>query len=189
MYKFCLAVLSVCLLGSASGCQSWSQMGQAASLQNASRVPPPGTGTFPVPKGAYNSGTAAVPTASATGSIASSMAVPTTKSAATPSQTGVVPAGFSQNPLGQIPSTSQYRADLANQATTAINNLQTGINKVEADASRVVQAGNETYNSAASVANQFTDTAPSLKPAPSGVSQSLSDSSPPSTSLNWQAPR
>ncbi len=44
------SLLGVCL----SGCQSWQSGG--FPLQNTTRVPPPGTGTFQVPNAYYNNG-------------------------------------------------------------------------------------------------------------------------------------
>jgi hypothetical protein len=73
-------------IGHAVGCQSWQ--GASFPMQNATRVPPPGTGTYPVPSGYYNNNSTSALTpaaqamqannAAATGLRAASGPLPTT---------------------------------------------------------------------------------------------------------------
>lgn len=63
IYSIACSMIFLC------GCQTWSNGGYP--LQNVSRVPPPGTGTYQLPNGYYNNTTAVSPsgqvmTASAT---------------------------------------------------------------------------------------------------------------------------
>ncbi|MFO1062899.1 MAG: hypothetical protein U0892_03375 [Pirellulales bacterium] len=164
-------VLSAALF-SFSGCQTWSQMGQGA-LQSASRVPAPPTNSYAVPKGAYNPGTSAMLGTGGSGVTTASASSPT-------GSTGnVTTAGY------QMPSTSQVRREWADRAVGAINDAQTRMDRFESDAGRVVQAGAETVTAAGSLGREFTEAAPTLRPAGSST-RSLSDSG--STNLNWQSP-
>ena len=96
-----LAVVSLC------GCQSWSPGG--FPLQNMSRVPPPGTGTYQLPNGYYNNNTSAttpsgqVMTAGATGGLRPAQgALPTTNLAASQGNAQVQTAQFTA-PAGNSP--------------------------------------------------------------------------------------
>lgn len=117
------------------GCQTWSTGGYP--LQNVSRVPPPGTGTYQLPNGYYNNNTTAVApngqvmTASTnTGGLRpASGGLPTTTLAGfSASQNQVQPAQFTQPPsASQFGPASMSSGQNVNQVIpasgTAMNNV------------------------------------------------------------------
>ncbi|MEZ6133906.1 MAG: hypothetical protein R3C53_03240 [Pirellulaceae bacterium] len=129
--------LSLCMLFATSfcGCQSWNPMG--FPMQNMSRVPPPGTGTYPVPNGYYNNGNASVSpngqfmsastnpvnTSNSTGLRPASGGLPTTNLVSSPQQ----PNGFSQNPV-QPAQYTQPASGIAFQPNSSVsaNDFQNG---------------------------------------------------------------
>lgn len=173
-------LVGILVVGSVTGCQSWSQLGTGA-LQSTSRVPPPGTGSFPVPKGAYNTGNASMGSPAAGGMMASNDVA---------EGTGVRTASATSAPNWTLPSTSQYRNELAGRANSAISDMQAKADRLESEANRVVQASATTVQAASAIGSEFTDPAPSLRPQGAApATRSLSDSNPTSSQLNWQAPR
>lgn len=161
-----------------SGCQSWSQIGQG--MPSGSRVPPPGTGTYPVPSSYYNgagaktgavssnaqpayattassnaaSSNAASPSAGQTASRTS----PTTGTASGPSTA----PGFNTG-APTTTSTAGYPIPTVDQMRGGINNTASAVlSDANHRANQVVQAG--TARAAAAV-EKYTDSAPSLRPA------------------------
>lgn len=100
---FCAVIIAII---HSVGCQTWQ--GASFPLQNATRVPPPGTGTYQLPTGYYNNSTSALTPAgqtmqasngAASGLRTASGPLPTTNlnSAFQPANalgSGVVPAAF-----------------------------------------------------------------------------------------------
>jgi hypothetical protein len=190
-----IGMVGAVFLLAVAGCQGLSQVGQAGALQSASRVPPPGTGTYAVPRGSYN------PTTAATGT-ATNPAYPAATLATGAVGSQVAPAGFSNNLNWQIPATSEYRTNLANSANAAMGDMQNRLNQVEASANQVIQAGASTVANTASqaaaatnaMANQFAIPNPTLgAPAPTYSFQAADDAdvgdAEAAQLLNWQVPR
>lgn len=110
--------ISTCLVWQV-GCQSWSAGGY--SMQNASRVPPPATGTYQLPSAYYNGGggQASNATQNANSSLSArgvSAAPPVGSPLTGVSSTNVQPAGY------MAPAGANYPVNggsAANYATTA----------------------------------------------------------------------
>lgn len=173
--------LVLLLLGTVGGCQSWSQINPA--IPTGARVPPPGTGTYPVQNQYYNAPkTGAVTQPSNVQTASATM----TQSSGTP-QAPVVTAAW------QPPSVDQLRNDINNTAGAAFQNVTNRANQV-------VQAGTAR---AADAAQRYTDPLTQVSPSSSGAnavstasyagpglsaSRSLSDSGE-GAALDWQPPR
>ncbi len=96
-----------------SGCQSWQ--GAAFPLPNATRVPPPGTGTYQLPSGYYNNNsTSSLPVGS-----------PATQLAGTSS--GLTP-GSGMYPTTNMPATNLVQPHFATSPVASPNFQATGSN-------------------------------------------------------------
>lgn len=93
------------MVSSFAGCQSWQ--GAPFPMQNATRVPPPGTGTYQLPSGYYNNPTSALP---ATNSTQTAAAAPGLRPA-----TGTFPSTG-------LPATNLASASLGSSATNPNTN-------------------------------------------------------------------
>jgi hypothetical protein len=151
-----LSVCSIaCFLLSLCGCQTWSN--GAYPLQNVSRVPPPGTGSYQMPNGYYNNGTAAL---SPTGQV----------TAASANVSGLRPAS------GGLPTTT------LNDFGTSQNQVQTAQFTQPANAGQSGVSGPTDFSPTSNVQNSgFQSQAIS-----SGASASFSDSQPDTSELQWQ---
>jgi hypothetical protein len=162
--------LLACLVSAVGGCQSWSQ------VPGGSRVPPPGTGTYPVQTNYYNSG-------ARTGAVSSNTNPAGSAASTTPARTASQP----------LPSTTTTGATTASWQPPTVDQMRTGINNtasavfedVGSKANQVVQAGT---TRAAAAAEKYT--APVQQPANAPASRSLSDSeTSQDPQLDWQPPR
>lgn len=161
-----------------TGCQAWP--GANFPLQNATRVPPPGTGTYPVPSGYYNNN-------------ATSSFVPSTQTMQASNPSGLRPAS------GSLPTT-----DLAGGVVSAAHGSmvsQAGFATQSSSSSQPI-GSNEFYSAASTppvvpaAYSEFTDPPRIESPSTSsirsgavagGASASLSDSGlQDAPSLQWQ---
>lgn len=118
-------------LAHTTGCQSWQ--GASFPLQNATRVPPPGTGTYQMPSGYYNNtntsslSPSTLPSATQPPAAqmmqASNAAVSSFQSAnsfqpASNAGGSVVPAGFQGSPASASPVASAQFSDTNNPSSS-----------------------------------------------------------------------
>lgn len=135
---FLATCMAAACLAVASGCQSWSQMGQG--IPSGSRVPPPGTGTYQVPSSYYNNtsgakaGTASTSQAPAPGGAGSS-SVRTASADSAAGSGGVTTANW------QVPTVDQMRTGINNTAAAALQNASNRANQaVQSGTSRAAAA-------------------------------------------------
>lgn len=171
----------VCVALALSGCQSWSQMSQ--SMPTASRVPPPGTGTYQVPSSYYNNQGAKTNTTTSTTNPQGNVRTASASAPASGMPGNVSTAAWTQ------PTVDQMRSDITNSTTAAINNLGTQAN--QAIQSGTTQANAAIQKLAAPVNNWAAgNPASSSFPTTSAATGSLSDgAAAPTPSLNWQQPQ
>ena len=186
MMRRILSATSMIFLAVAiGGCQSWSQVGQG--FPAGSRVAPPGTGTYPVPSSYYNGPKAGT---------ASTGAVNPNASVAPATSTMGRTASFPQGQMANEVMPASYQMPTVDQLRTGINNSAGAVlNDVSNRANQAIQNGTAR---AASTVQQYTppgfNSAPAFA-APSNSSQSISDTTPPTTNdagppkLDWQTPR
>lgn len=153
-----MIVVATCVCG----CQTWPNAN--FPLQNATRVPPPGTGTYQLPTGYYNNNTSALPTS---GQV---MQANATSGLRTPS--GGLPTTnlSSTNNLTNNPVTT---ADFAAPGFAAANNQSAG-----------TSAPNFKSASSQNLSGSTVSPVPSGA-SPNAASASLSDSPDSVPSLQW----
>jgi hypothetical protein len=177
-----IALAAGCLLF--CGCQSWS--GGALNMQNATRVPPPGTGTYQLPPGYYNNTSAAtsnsqVMQASNTNSWQSAGATLPSTSLAASSQ---VSSSQASNPINRYTSTGPSNNVVLPNAVTSAS-----FDQVSGGSTGAVSAN---WSEPAMIPTQVTPAASSIDPGfgqANAVSAevSFSDSSAvESPNLQWQ---
>ena len=104
-------------LGHLVGCQSWQ--GAGFPMQNATRVPPPGTGTYPVPSGYYNNNSTSALTPAAQAMQANNAAATGLRAASGPLPTTNMTANNAANSPNSTYSTSNLSSAMAAPAGLA----------------------------------------------------------------------